>query len=162
MEPRIETLSGKKFAGKRVMMSFSNNKTYELWRNFMPERSKINNNIGTELYSIEIYPPLFFDKFNPEAEFEKWAAVEVTDFDSIPEGMETLVSSEGLYAVFVHKGPASSASKTYQYIFETWFPNSDFLIDNRPHFYIFPPLLQNEGPDSEEELWIPVKDRIIE
>jgi AraC family transcriptional regulator len=43
----------------------------------------------------------------------------------IPEGMETLVLPAGLYAVFIHKGPASTGPATYQYIFETWLPGAD-------------------------------------
>src|ERR1035437_3608741 len=99
MEPRIETLPEKKFVGKRLIMSFTKNRTFELWRSFMPRRKEIQNSVGTELYSIEVYPPLFYDNFNPDAEFEKWAAVEVSDFHTIPGEMNALTSPEGLYAV---------------------------------------------------------------
>ena len=154
---RIETLSEKKFIGMRRLMSFSENKTTQLWRNFMPRRNEIKNNIGTDLYSIEVFPPQFFDNFNSDAEFEKWAAIEVTDFNQISDGMETLTSPQGLYTVFVHRGPASTGEKTYRYIFETWLPNSQFLLDNRPHFAIMGEKYKKDDPDFEEELWIPVK-----
>lgn len=140
-------------------MSFSDNKTSQLWKSFMPIRHEIQNNIGTELYSVEVYPALFFDSFNPGATFEKWAAVEVRDFNSVPETMETLLSPEGLYAVFVHKGPASEGPKTYQYIFQTWLPGSDYALDNRPHFAIMGEKYKQYDADSEEELWIPVKNK---
>ncbi len=65
MKPRIEIMPEKKFIGKRIKMSFANNKTFELWRNFMSHRKEIKNVIGIELYSIEIYDPLFFNNFNP-------------------------------------------------------------------------------------------------
>jgi len=104
MEPRIEMSTEKKFVGKRLKMSFSKNKTFELWRSFMPQRKEIQHIIGTELYSIENYDPLFFDTFNPDLEFEKWAAVEVSHLTTIPHEMETLISPQGLYAVFIHKG----------------------------------------------------------
>lgn len=159
IQPRIETLPEKKFVGKRMRMSFSKNKTYDLWRNFMPRRREIKNNISVDLFSIEIYPRQFFDNFNPDAEFEKWAAIEVTEFDQIPDGMETLVSPQGLYAVFVHKGPASTGAKTYRYIFETWLPNSQFLLDNRPHLAVMGETYKKDDPASEEELWIPVKPK---
>ena len=63
MEPKIEILTEKKLVGKRLIMSFSNNKTGDLWRSFMARRKEIKNNIGTELYSMQIYAPLFFEKF---------------------------------------------------------------------------------------------------
>ena len=54
MKPLIEILHEKKFVGKKIRMSFLNNKTFELWKSFMPCRDEITDNIGTELYSIEI------------------------------------------------------------------------------------------------------------
>lgn len=140
-------------------MSFTKNKTGELWRNFMPVRRMINNNIGTELFSIEVYSDNYFDNFNPETEFDKWAAIEVTDFNAVPDEMETIIIPTGLYAVFLHKGPASKGINTYQGIFENWLPESDFALDNRPHFSVMGEKYRNEEPDSEEEIWIPVRHR---
>jgi AraC family transcriptional regulator len=159
MEPRIEILTEKRFAGKRVIMSFSGNKTGALWRNFMPKRKEIKNSVGTERYSIEVYPPVFFHNFDPDASFEKWAAVEVTDFLAIPEEMETITVPAGSYAVFIHKGPASDGPVTYSYIFEDWLPNSAYLLDDRPHFALMGEKYKNEDPASEEELWIPIKPK---
>ena len=122
----------------------------------MPRRREITNAVGTDLYSIEVYPPRFFDAFDPEAKFEKWAAVEVTGFDNIPDGLETLTIRAGLYAVFLHRGPASEAIITYTYIFQTWLPASEFKLDQRPHFAVMGEKYKNEEPDSEEEIWIPI------
>jgi len=158
LEPRIETLPEKKIVGKRIKMSFSNNKTRELWRSFMPVRREIKNIIGSELFSIEVYEPLYFNNFNPEKEFDKWAAVEVTDFEKVPDDMDTLILPRGLYAVFIHKGAAGKGPETYRYIFGTWLPASDFLLDDRPHFAVMGEKYKNGDPDSEEEVWIPVKE----
>jgi AraC family transcriptional regulator len=99
MQPRIEKLTEKKLVGKRTRMSLASNKTAELWRNFMTGRREIKNSIGSELYSVEVYEPLYFNNFYPQSEFDKWAAVEVTDFDTIPEEMEMITLTAGLYAV---------------------------------------------------------------
>jgi len=139
------------------LMSFSRNTTFELWNGFMPSRKEIQNAIGTDLYSIQIYSPLFFDNFNPNTQFEKWAAIEVTDFKTIPPEMEALVLPAGLYAVFLYHGAASQADPTFQYIFGTWIPNSGYSLDNRPHFEILGKKYKNEDPGSEEEIWIPIK-----
>jgi AraC family transcriptional regulator len=157
MQPRIETLTEKKLVGKRINTSFSDNKTFELWRSFMPRLREIANSRGPVLYSVEVYSPQFFDVFSPETQFEKWAAIEVTDFDSVPGGMETIRLPRGVYAVFLHRGPASAGPKTYEYIFRTWLPNSDFSIDNRPHFALMGERYKRDDPDSEEEIWIPIK-----
>jgi AraC family transcriptional regulator len=141
-------------------MSLSDNKTFELWRSFMPRRKEIANSIGTELYSVEAYGPAFFNSFKPEREFDKWASVEVTDFNKVPDDMETLILTGGLYAVFLYKGPASAAFKLYQYILGTWLPASKFSLDNRPHFAIMGAKYKSEDPSSEEEIWIPIKPNI--
>ncbi len=160
IEPRIETIAEKKLVGKRVRMTFSNNKTFELWKSFMPKRKEIKKSMTTDLFSLQIYPENFdFKYFNQDAEFEKWAAMEVSDFDAIPDEMEFFTLKGGLYAVFVHKSAASSGQKTFQYIFGTWLPDSDYKIDNRPHFEILGEKYKNEDPASEEEVWIPIKPR---
>lgn len=157
MEPRIETLNEKLFVGKNVLMSLADNRTRALWQNLMPERKDLTNNVGHELYSIEVYPPNYFDNFSLHAEFEKWAAVEVTDFDAVPDGMHVLQVPAGLYAVFVHRGPASSGPKTYEYILTSWLPSADYALDSRPHFAVMGEKYKGEDPASEEEFWIPVK-----
>jgi AraC family transcriptional regulator len=160
MQPRLETLTEKKVVGLRIDMSFVDNRTRELWQTFMPRRKQIQNNLNADLYSIEIYPPHFFDHFDPTIVFQKWAAIEVADFDQVPMGMDTLQIPSGLYAVFIHKGLASDGPKTYEYIFNTWMPASNFETDERPHFALMGEKYRHEDPDSEEEIWIPVKPRI--
>jgi len=157
MQPRIETLTEKMLVGKRMTMSFANNRTGELWRSFMPRRKEIQNNISSELYSMQIYTPLFFDNFNPNKEFEKWATMEVADFNTVPHDMECFTLTGGLYAVFLYKGAASAGAETFQYILGTWLPNSEYMLDNRPHFEILGEKYKNEDPSSEEEIWIPIK-----
>jgi AraC family transcriptional regulator len=156
MQPRIEILKNKKLVGKHIRMSLQQNRTAELWRSFMPEKHRIKNNIGSSLYSVEVYDQHYFENFNPGAEFDKWATIEVSDFDSVPEGMDTL-ELDGLYAVFVHKGLTSEASKTFLYIFQEWLPASEYMLDDRPHFEIMDDKYKHEDLSSEEELWIPVK-----
>ena len=157
MKPEITTIAEKRFIGQKIEMSFTNNKTFDLWKHFITRKKEIKNNVGIELYSIEIYPVSFFENFNPNNNFEKWAAVEVTDFAKIPDDMGTIISPEGLYAIFLYKGLASEGTKTYQQIFQNWLPKSGYLLDNRPHFAVMGEKYKNNHPDSEEELWIPIK-----
>src|SRR5688500_8248312 len=119
MFPRIETLTEKKLVGKRITMSLVENKTGEVWQRFMQGRRDIKNGLGPDLYSVQIYDPLYFQNFDPKRQFEKWATIEVSDFKTLPKEMETLILPAGLYAVFLHKGPSSAGAKTFQYIFQT-------------------------------------------
>lgn len=147
-EPRLEILPNKILVGKQSRMSFAENRTRELWQSFMPRRKEITNVVNTYLYSLEQYDPHFFDQFDPGAEFIKWAAVEVSGADHVPHHMDVLVLPSGLYAVFIHKGPASKGVETYDYIFRTWLPTSGYKVDDRPHFALMGEKYKNEEPDS--------------
>lgn len=161
MTPRIETLSEKKLIGKRMTMTYVENRTQELWRSFMPHRKEIKNNSTADLISMQIYNGSFdFQNFNPNHPFDKWAAIEVSDFDIIPEEMESYTLPAGLYAVFIHKGPATEGERTFRYIFETWIPQSLYVIDHRPHFEILGEKYRRDDPTSEEEVWIPIALKI--
>ncbi len=157
MKHRIENIQARKFIGCQATMSLTRNTTAELWRSFMQRRKEILNPVGTDLYSMQVYAPRYFERFNPEAEFIKWALTEVTGFEHLPAGMVTMSISGGLYAVFEHKGPASKGAESFGYIFGTWLPGSRYEIDDRPHFEILGEKYKNEDPGSEEEIWIPVK-----
>lgn len=160
MEPRIELLSPKKLIGKHVKMCYANNQTGELWRNFMIRRKEITNNLNSDLYSLQVYDKsLDFRQFSPQTEFEKWALTEVSDFDSIPEGMEKYELEGGLYAVFDFKGMPADFPKVFQYILGTWLPNSEYELDNREHFELIGEKYKNNDPNSEEEIWIPIKSK---
>ncbi|HKI90049.1 MAG TPA: GyrI-like domain-containing protein [Draconibacterium sp.] len=157
MQPRIEIIPEKKLVGKHITTSLAKNKTQQLWKSFMKQRSKINNTVGTEFYSLQCYPESYFELFNPASEFEKWALIEVSNFDEVPKDMETYTLPEGLYAVFQYHGSASTADHTFRYIFETWLPNSIYKLDQRPHFEVLGEKYKNEDANSEEEIWIPIK-----
>ena len=157
MEPIIKTFPETKFIGMNSQFSYSNYRIGELWGNFMPRRNEIKNNIGIKLYNVQINPENF--DFNPQTEFIKWAAVSVANIEVIPEGMDSLVIEGGLYAVFNHVGDTSKARETFGYIFGIWLPNSEYELDNRPHFEILGEKYKNNAPDSEEEIWIPIKKR---
>ena len=135
MAPRIEIVAEKKLIGTRLTMSLANNKTGELWRNFMPRRREISNTVTNDLISMQVYKPTYFADFKPTNEFEKWATVEVTNFESVPTNMETFSLAGGLYAVFDYKGSSNDPSD-FQYIFGTCLPGSDYFLDDRPHFEV--------------------------
>ena len=158
MQPRIETLKAKRLVGKRLTMSLADNKTGELWKSFMPKRREISNNLTNDLISMQVYKPNYFAEFSPTNEFVKWATVEVFDFDNVPSDLETFTLTGGLYAVFDYKG-SSTDSSVFQYIFGTWLPNSDYLLDDRPHFEVLGEKYKNADPNSEEEIWIPIQKK---
>ncbi len=150
-QPEIIHCKRKLLIGKSITMSFSDNKTGLLWQSFMPLRKQIQNQAGSDLYSIQIYDYPFLDYTNPGNPFKKWAATEVTEFKNIRAGMESLILEGGLYAVFNYKGPASDPS-IFHYIFDSWLPQSGYALDSRPHFEVLGEKFSNNDPLSEEEI----------
>lgn len=160
MTPRIEKLAEIQLIGKKLKMSFANDKTVALWSGFSPRRKEIGHTVSENLYAVSAYPNLeFFESFDLGNEFERWAAMEVSQTEFIPEGMEKLIIPAGKYAVFSYKGKPSEAQKTFQYIHSQWLPNSEFRLDDRPHFAVMGEKYKGEQPDSEEEFWIPIQEK---
>lgn len=73
--------------------------------------------------------------------------------------METVEIQEGLYAVFKYKGDQSGIASFFNSIYTEWLPSSNYQLDNRPQFEILGDKYKNGNPNSEEEIWIPVKQK---
>ncbi|WP_306639480.1 GyrI-like domain-containing protein [Sanyastnella coralliicola] len=137
-------------------MSLVNNLTGQLWGRMGPEIKTIGNRASEDKISLQVYPSDYYLAFNPARKFEKWALVEVNSFDMIPEGLQTFELEGGLYAVFDYKGSSNDPS-VFQYIFSQWIPQSAYAVDDRPHFEVLGANYRNDDPESEEEIWIPIK-----
>ena len=157
MESRIEHIEGKRLIGLRSAMSLAENTTPLLWRSFMTRRHEVKYRTTSEYISMQVYDGAGKNQFSPTTVFEKWAVVEVSSHDFIPEGMEGYTLHGGTYAVFIHKGPANLAPKTMQYIFGTWLPNSDYELDDREHFEVLQEGYDPSDINAQEEFWIPIK-----
>ena len=158
--PEIKTLTEKKLVGNRMRMCLAENKTPVLWKSFMPRRNEITNGVNDNLFSMQVYDKGFnINELNLQTQFDKWALREVSNFNQVPEGMETFTLQSGLYAVFHYKGDASNAPAVFRYIFGTWIPSSEYIVDDRPHFEILGEKYKRDDPGSEEEIWIPIRKR---
>ena len=157
MMPKIIDLQSKKLLGLSQEMSLMDNKTPELWKAFRQRSKEVANRSSDDFISLQEYPVDYFQVFSPVKKYVKWACVEVEDFDSVPERMNSLILEGGLFAVFNYKGTAKDAQTFFQYIYGEWIPNSDYNLDDRPHFEVLGDKYKNNDPNSEEEVWIPIK-----
>ena len=160
MTPKIIDIEEQKYVGIQIEMSLVNNKTGMLWGSFMPRRNEIKKRVNPlEVVSLQgTDPAVLMTEFRPTQEFVKWALAEVSSFDGLPEGMEKFVLPAGKYAVFTHKGTGQEGFvKTLMFILNSWLPNSEFDIDNRPNFEVLGEKYKRTDPSSEEDIWIPIK-----
>ncbi|WP_396635069.1 GyrI-like domain-containing protein [Maribacter sp. R86514] len=157
--PKIVTLEEKILVGFSTEMSLMDNKTQELWKGFRQRSKEIANRSSDDFISLQEYPVDYFKAFSPANRFVKWACVEVEDLEFIPEKMNSLILENGLFAVFNYKGTAKDAQAFFQYIYSEWIPNSDYILDDRPHFEVLGAKYKNNDSNSEEEVWIPIKEK---
>ncbi len=156
MQPRIEIITEKTLVGISESMSLVANKTFNLFSTFMPRRKEIANRTQVGIFDLKIYPASYFINFSPTNSFTKWAAVEVSEVDTLPAEMNSFILPAGKYAVFNQKR-STKQGNIFEYIFTTWLPNSDYQLDNRPHFDILEEKDKKNDLDIEEEIWIPIK-----
>ncbi|WP_299467565.1 GyrI-like domain-containing protein [Mucilaginibacter sp.] len=162
LQPKIETIPAKKLMGKKIQMSLADNKTRALFQSFMPGRHQIKNKVNADVICMQVYnTSLNFKDFTPNTVHQKWAAVEVTDFNLVPDDMEIFTLQGGMYAVFLYKGAPAAFGPTFNYIFNTWLPASLYEVDNRPHFEILGEKYKNDDPGSEEEIWVPIRLKLL-
>jgi len=154
-EPKIIQAEGKLLLGIRQKMSVISNSTGKLWAKFSPQIAGIPGRKSEDRYSVQVYPDNYFANFRPDLEFEKWAAVEVTDSSNTGQNLEQLELPGGVYVVFHYKG-LSSDPAIFQYIYSQWLPASPYTLDARPHFEVLGSKYRNNDPESEEDIWIPI------
>ena len=155
-DPEILTLPKRCFIGMSMSMSIVENHTGELFKTFMPRRNEVQNRVGNHILDIRIYPKTYYTSFDPNRRIEKWAVVEVSSVENIPKGMKKICLEEGLYAAFDFTGSMHD-SRVFQFIFSEWLPNSEYSLDDRPHFDEF-----DEGGGSEvarQMIYVPVKPK---
>lgn len=155
LNPDYKRLEAKLLIGMSTTMSITTDATYKLFSSFMPRRKEIVHLINSNTLDLRIYPTNYFRHFDPNTEFTKWALVEVESAEPIPMGMQKFDLKSGLYAVFTYTGDIHE-TRIFQEIFTFWLPNSEYTLDDRPHFEIMFPCEKKQNI-VKQEIYIPIK-----
>ena len=144
--------------GMKASLSFEtiSEGTGKLARQFMPRLKEVKNRVGNNTMSLQNHDNFDYHNLPPTRTFEKWIGVEVSNLEDVPEGMETLTIKSGNYLVIDFKGTMQEFIKNWHYIHSQWLPNSEFKLDNRPHFEKLSSKYSPMNVVNEEEIWIPV------
>jgi len=153
--PTIVEFGGALLCGASEAMSLGTFTPWTLWPRVMKRLSQIGNRTSPDLISLRNFNgiPVFGPEANPP--FTYWGGVEVV---AANKGFEHLDIPAGTYAVFHYKG-LSSDSTIWRYIYSQWLPNSEWELDDRPHFERLGAKYKNNDPNSEEEIFIPVRPK---
>lgn len=142
--------------GKSIVTNRTKNNTYELWKAFKQELSRIAISNPEYYYAVEQYSNTYFDSYHPEKPYNQWACITVPDGITLPTNWNNLIVSEGLYAIFKYKGTAADAHHTIRSIHEAWLPISGYVLANRPHYALMHSDYDPLNPTAEEHFYIPI------
>ncbi|MBO3700626.1 GyrI-like domain-containing protein [Roseivirga sp. E12] len=158
LEPEIVIEPARNLVGLHCKTSMVQNNIPMLWTVFRRRQHEIKNTINNGRFGVSDYKNLKVSQFTPSAMIGKWATVEVSSQEEIPEEMVVYNLSGGLYARFMHKGGKKNVQMSFEYIYSTWLPNTKYEIDNRDHFEHYPKVyLGPENPESELFIFLPIK-----
>ncbi|MFN5219283.1 MAG: GyrI-like domain-containing protein [Sphingomonadales bacterium] len=137
-----------------MSLSTSQNQIPELWGKLRRQQKQRFTVDPDYFYSVNVYPANYFENFNPSTTFVKHALVSSEYAIKSDLSWNTFEMPGGLYAVFTHRGPDISI---FQYIYTQWLPGSGYILDDRPHFEKMPASYIPGHPESEEEIYIPIR-----
>ncbi len=126
----------------------------ELWAHFPAEIGSIpNRRIPERYYQIVFWP----HQYDLEGYF-LMCAVEVDDLNHINPSLVGKSLPSARYLRFIHRGCSGKVGLTYQYIYESWLPKSDYKLSLPYNFELYDEkFLGPDNPDSESEIYIPVE-----
>ena len=150
MEPKIVTRPAFKAVGLSYVGKNMQSEIPQMWDVFNQRMGEIKSSSEEEYLGLCFGEP----EGGKEGEFEYVAAALVADNQNIPEGMVYREVPEYKYAVFTHHGKLDKLGETYEYIYNTWLPQSgqqlhpdkfdmevydeDFMLDSdASKFYIY-------------------------
>lgn len=158
LEPTIITEPDRKLIGIHCQTSSVQNNIPMLWQVFIRRQHEIDSALDNGRFGISGYRDFNPNQFSVSAMIDKWATIEVSTLDKIPDGMVAYELSGGMYARFRHQGGKQNVQMSFEYIYSTWLPNSIYEIDDRDHFEHYPRDYKGpENPDSELFIFLPIR-----
>ena len=161
MEPKIVSKSSFKSVGLSYIGKNEHGEIPQMWGVFNQRSQEINTSDNACFYGLCFSFPDDKKKsraFGP-GEFEYIAAAEVSSDRVLPAGMVYREVPAYKYAVFTHHGKLDRLGDTYDYIFNTWLPQSDF----EPHpdkfdMEVYTDEFESDSDDSKFSIYVALKD----
>jgi AraC family transcriptional regulator len=144
------TVIGIEYCGKN-----KNNELTSLWNDFTNRLDEIKNNINPHI-QLGFFD--FSSKPNSKNTFSYIACAEVENLNNIPQGMLGKTIWANKYAVFYHPDMIEPIGKTYEYIYGTWLPNSDYEHGKAADFEMYKKSKDNSHIENIY-IYVPIKDK---
>lgn len=154
MEPKIIEKNKFMVVGMKYYGSNNNNEIPELWKRFRPRMDEIKNAVNG---NVAMGVCEFVDNLTDESKFTYFACLEVSSLEDIPRGMEGFTVEKNKYAVFTHKGSVDRLGDTYEYIYGSWLPKSEYEPAKSHDFEYYDERFNPGDENSELDIYIPIK-----
>lgn len=159
---RKESDFGPKFERRAAFMAvgmryYGNNEDKgigRMWGEFNKRMGEIEHTTG-KMESFGLCSPT---EPTPEGNFEYIASLEVIRAEHIPEGMTLRFVPEQDYAVFTHVGKLDNLGGTYEYIFQTWLPQSGYAMADATDFELYTEEFIPGDEKSRFYIYIPIRE----
>ncbi|MCC2684303.1 MAG: putative transcriptional regulator [Paenibacillaceae bacterium] len=131
----------------------SENAIANLWDRFNKRSEEIPHQVGFRAYGLIHQIP----GNKPGAPFPYTAAVGVTEFGDLPEGMVRIELPAALYAVVTYRGLLDGIGEGFGHFWKTWRPKSDYIGDGEYVFEFYDQRYRNrQDPHSEIDLYFTI------
>jgi len=120
MEPKIVTRPAFKAVGMSYLGKNEHGEIPQMWDVFNQRMKEIKASSNEEYFGLCFSNP----EGAKEGEFEYVSAALVADDKDIPDNMVYREVPEYKYVVFTHHGKLDKLGETYEYIYNTWLPQS--------------------------------------
>jgi AraC family transcriptional regulator len=153
-EPELVELAAIHLIGLTVFEKGHPKLITELWAQFPHDLSSIKNRLIPEkFYQVTFWP----NRYDLNGYF-LMCSVAVADLQNINVNLVGKEIPSAKYLRFIHRGCSSQVGLTYQYIYETWLPKSDYRLSLPYNLeYYGENFLGPNREDSESEIYIPIE-----
>jgi len=159
-QPEIVHLSQLKMVGLSGHMdldsNISDNLAPSIWEKFSCRIHEIHHVIANQTYGVERYPEGYGPSNNI---FEYVAACQVTEFETIPQGMIAFELPERSYAVYHYKGVVGPDTMTqiFANIYGQWLLNLPYELYSDFDFEFYDENFNPDDPEGYMKVYIPIK-----
>jgi AraC family transcriptional regulator len=120
------------------------------WQSFRPYIGNIPGQIGGTTYGVCC-------NSDGTGHFEYIAGVEVSSFAGLPPELSRIRVPEQRYAVFSHRGHASTMRSTVYTIWNKWLPASGYEVADAPDFERYGESFDATSGLGTIEIWLPIR-----
>jgi AraC family transcriptional regulator len=121
-----------------------------LWHRFLPRLDEITMRVDGWCYGVIRQEHADSDRLIYDA------AMEVTGWLDVPEGMVTSTLPAARWAVFTHRGPAADLDHSVNYVYSTWLAGSGHRHTGQADLEIYGSSYHPTSADSEIGYAIPI------